>query len=80
MVDFGGLVIVLVAFLAVLVTLFQAVRMVPQGSKWVVERLGKFHRALSPGLNLLVPFIDRVAFKATTNQYQYKISISIKLL
>ena len=64
--DFGGLVIVLVAFLAVLVTLFQAVRMVPQGSKWVVERLGKFHRALSPGLNLLVPFIDRVAFKATT--------------
>ncbi|MAZ25358.1 MAG: hypothetical protein CMK41_06250, partial [Porticoccaceae bacterium] len=43
--DFGGLVIVLAAFLAVLVTFFQAVRMVPQGSKWVVERLGKFHRA-----------------------------------
>ena len=64
--EFGGLIVVLVIFLVVLVTLFQAVRMVPQGSKWVVERLGKFHRALSPGLNLLIPYIDKVAFKATT--------------
>ena len=64
--EFGGLIVVLVIFLVVLVTLFQAVRMVPQGSKWVVERLGKFHRALSPALNLLIPYIDKVAFKATT--------------
>ena len=64
--EFGGLIVVLVIFLVVLVTLFQAVRMVPQGSKCVVERLGKFHRALSPGLNLLIPYIDKVAFKATT--------------
>ena len=44
--EFGGLIVVLVIFLVVLVTLFQAVRMVPQGSKWGGERLGKFHRAL----------------------------------
>ena len=38
----------------------------PQGSKWVVQRLGKFHKSLSPGLNLIIPYIDDVSFKATT--------------
>jgi len=46
--------------------LFKAVRLVPQGSKWVVQRLGKFQTSLSPGLNFLIPFVDVVAFKATT--------------
>jgi regulator of protease activity HflC (stomatin/prohibitin superfamily) len=53
-------------FLVVVITLFKAVRLVPQGSKWVVERLGKFQKCLSPGLNLLIPYVDVVAFKATT--------------
>jgi len=39
---------------------------VPQGSKWVVQRLGKYHNTLSPGLNIIIPYVDDVAFKATT--------------
>ena len=40
-----------------------ALRIVPQQNSWIVERLGRFHRALSPGLNVLVPFMDRVAYR-----------------
>ena len=42
---------------------FKGVNVVPQQHAWVVERLGKYHSTLSPGLNVLVPFIDRVAYK-----------------
>ena len=55
-----------ILFLVVIITLFKAVRLVPQGSKWVVQRLGKFQTSLNPGLNFLIPFVDVVAFKATT--------------
>jgi regulator of protease activity HflC (stomatin/prohibitin superfamily) len=40
----------------------EGVRIVPQQSAWVVERLGKFHSTLEPGLNLIIPFFDRVAY------------------
>jgi regulator of protease activity HflC (stomatin/prohibitin superfamily) len=40
-----------------------ALRIVPQQNSWIVERLGRFHRALPPGLNVLVPFMDRVAYR-----------------
>ncbi len=53
-------------FILVIVTLFKGIRLVPQGSKWVVQRLGKYHKSLSPGLNIIIPYIDDVAFKATT--------------
>src|SRR5262245_44836381 len=40
----------------------EGVRIVPQQSAWVVERLGKYHGTLEPGLNLIIPFLDRVAY------------------
>jgi regulator of protease activity HflC (stomatin/prohibitin superfamily) len=40
-----------------------ALRIVPQQQSWVVERLGRYQRVLSPGLNVLVPFVDRVAYR-----------------
>ena len=40
-----------------------AFRIVPQQQAWIVERLGRFHRALAPGLNIIVPFMDRVAYR-----------------
>jgi len=49
-----------------LVTVAKGVRQVPQGYKWVVQRLGKFNTSLTPGLNFLIPYIDNVAFKVTT--------------
>ena len=39
------------------------IKVVPQQNAWVVERLGKFHAVLTPGLNIIIPFIDRVAYK-----------------
>lgn len=51
---------------AVIITAFKGVRQVPQGSKWVVQRLGKFHQTLSPGLQFIIPYIDNVAYKVTT--------------
>ena len=47
----------------IVVVLIEGVRVVPQQNAWVVERLGKFHESLLPGLNLIVPFIDRVAYR-----------------
>jgi len=47
----------------IVVFVFEGVRIVPQQNAWVVERLGKFSRILEPGLNLIVPFFDRVAYR-----------------
>jgi regulator of protease activity HflC (stomatin/prohibitin superfamily) len=51
--------------LAIIVIIFVArtFRIVPQQHAWVVERLGKFDRTLTPGLNFVVPFIEKVAYK-----------------
>ncbi len=61
-----GLIVVVVFVVLVLVTISLGVRIVPQGSKQVVQRLGKYHRTLGPGLNIIFPYIDRVANKVTT--------------
>jgi len=47
----------------VVVFVIEGVRVVPQQSAWVVERLGKFNEVLEPGLNIIIPFIDRVAYR-----------------
>ena len=47
-------------------TIFKGVRIVPQGYKWIVQRLGKYHTTLGPGLNIVIPYIDEVAYKITT--------------
>ncbi|MCX7891517.1 MAG: SPFH/Band 7/PHB domain protein [Burkholderiales bacterium] len=41
----------------------EGIRVVPQQHAWVVERLGRFHEVLQPGLNVIIPFIDRVAYR-----------------
>jgi|TARA_B110000261_G_scaffold101927_1_gene114777 regulator of protease activity HflC (stomatin/prohibitin superfamily) len=55
-----------IVFLVILLTIFKGVKLVPQGSKWVIQRLGKYQSSLSPGLNIVIPYVDAVAFKATT--------------
>lgn len=61
-----GSIVVIVFLLLVLITLLKGIRLVPQGSKWVVQRLGKYHSSLKPGLNIIVPYIDSVSYKVTT--------------
>jgi len=49
--------------IAAVVFVVNALKVVPQQHAWVVERLGRFHAVLAPGLNIVVPFVDRVAYK-----------------
>ena len=42
---------------AALVFIIKALKVVPQQNSWVVERLGRFHAALLPGLNIVIPFV-----------------------
>ncbi len=55
--------IALVLLVVVVIFIVQSIKVVPQQNAWVVERLGKYHGSLTPGLNFLVPFIDKVAYK-----------------
>ena len=62
--SFSSVMVVLVVL--VVLTVFKGVRIVPQGYKWVVQRLGKYSQTLEPGLNLIIPYVDNVAYKVTT--------------
>lgn len=53
-------ILLLVIAIFVVVVIFRSIRIIPQATAGVVERLGRYHKTLSPGLNILVPFIDRV--------------------
>jgi regulator of protease activity HflC (stomatin/prohibitin superfamily) len=55
--------VALVIFIIALVFVVKTIQVVPQQHAWVVERLGKYHATLAPGLNIVVPFIDRIAYK-----------------
>ena len=57
------LVTLILIVIASLALLRATLRIVPQQNAWIVERLGKFHRSLDPGLNILIPFLDRVAYR-----------------
>jgi regulator of protease activity HflC (stomatin/prohibitin superfamily) len=53
----------LVLFVVALIVVVKAIRVVPQQHAWVVERLGRFYAVLEPGLNFVIPFVDRVAYR-----------------
>ncbi|MBS3997173.1 MAG: paraslipin [Hydrogenophaga sp.] len=55
--------IAILLFVVAAIFITRSVKVVPQQNAWVVERLGKYHSSLAPGLNILVPFIDKVAYK-----------------
>ena len=59
----GYSLVTLAIFVVVLIGVVKAIRVVPQQRAWVVERLGRFHAVLAPGLNFVVPFLDRVAYR-----------------
>jgi regulator of protease activity HflC (stomatin/prohibitin superfamily) len=55
--------VALIFFILAIVFVVKTVNVVPQQHAWVVERLGKYHATLGPGLNIVIPFIDRIAYK-----------------
>ncbi len=61
-----GLIVIVAVILFVIITIAKGVRIIPQGEEWIVERLGKYHSTLKPGLNIIIPYIDQVAYKLVT--------------
>jgi regulator of protease activity HflC (stomatin/prohibitin superfamily) len=55
-----GVIVVIIVIIFVITILFRSIKIIPQATAGVVERLGKYHKTLQPGLNILVPFVDRV--------------------
>lgn len=62
----AGFIVVLAILVFVVVTIAKGVRIVPQGEEWIVERLGKYFGTLKPGLNIIIPYLDQVAYKLVT--------------
>ncbi len=62
----AGFMVVLAILVFVAVTIAKGVRIVPQGEEWIVERLGKYYGTLKPGLNIILPYLDKVAYKLVT--------------
>ncbi|MBB2929419.1 SPFH domain-containing protein [Paraburkholderia silvatlantica] len=53
----------LILLVIVVVLIAQTIKIVPQQHAWVLERLGRYHATLTPGLTIVLPFVDRVAYK-----------------
>jgi regulator of protease activity HflC (stomatin/prohibitin superfamily) len=66
----GGSIVFLALAALIVIALFKAVRIVPQSMKYVVERFGRLHTVLGPGINFTVPFLDRVAHKVSVLERQ----------
>jgi regulator of protease activity HflC (stomatin/prohibitin superfamily) len=62
----AGFVFVVALIVFAVITLLKGVRIVPQGTEWIVERLGKYHGTLHPGLNIIIPYLDRIAYQLVT--------------
>lgn len=58
-----GIYIAYVIAIVVVVVVIRSFKQVPQQNAWVVERLGKYHGTLGPGLKVIIPFFDKVAYK-----------------
>lgn len=59
------LIFVIIVVVVAFIIITAAVKTVPQGYEWTVERFGRYTRTLSPGLNLIVPFVDRIGRKVS---------------
>ncbi len=64
--NFEALNILIVLAVVVVLTLYMGIKIVPQGEEWVVEKLGKFSRTLHPGLNFIIPYVERVRQRIST--------------
>jgi regulator of protease activity HflC (stomatin/prohibitin superfamily) len=58
----------LVLLVLVVLTILMTVKVVPQQTAYILERLGKFYAVLQPGINFIIPFFDRIAYKYTLKE------------
>ena len=66
----GDNIVVILLAVVIIYAIVQGVRIVPQSEKYVIERFGRLHSVLGPGINLIVPFLDRVAHKISILERQ----------
>jgi regulator of protease activity HflC (stomatin/prohibitin superfamily) len=69
----ASIIVFFVLALAVAATIMMGVRIVPQGFEYIVQRLGKYHATLKPGLNFIIPYIDIVSYRITTKDMPLEI-------
>ena len=56
-------IVIAAVLIVVIIILFMGVNVVPQQHAYVVERLGRFHGVLQPGLRVIIPFVDRIRYR-----------------
>lgn len=69
---FAAVLFCVLGFIGILV-LFKGIKIVPQQSVYIIEKLGRFDRQLEPGLNILVPFVERVAYRHSLKEFAYEV-------
>ena len=69
--------IAIVFFVVVFVFVIQSIQKVPQSHAWVIERLGKYHATLTPGLSFIMPFVDRVAYQHSLKEIPLDIASQV---
>ena len=69
--------IALVVLVIAVIFIARSIKVVPQQNAWILERLGKYHASLPPGLNFVIPFIDRVAYKHSLKEIPLDIQSQI---
>lgn len=66
----GGNIVILLFAVFIILSIFLAIRIVPQSEQHVVERFGRLRVVLGPGINFIVPFLDRVAHRVSILERQ----------
>jgi regulator of protease activity HflC (stomatin/prohibitin superfamily) len=66
----GSNIVILLLAAFIIISIYLGVRIVPQSEKHIVERFGRLHAVLGPGINLLVPFLDKIAHKISILERQ----------
>src|SRR5882724_7402079 len=73
----GSSIVTLALFVVAVIVVIKAIRVVPQQHALVIERLGRFHAVLAPGLNFVIPFVDRVAYRHDLREIPFDVPSQI---
>ena len=73
----GSSLVTLALFIVAVIVVIQAIRVVPQQQAFVVERLGRFFAVLQPGLNFVIPFVDRIAYRHDLREIPFDVPSQI---
>ncbi|HEU4417051.1 MAG TPA: stomatin-like protein [Candidatus Angelobacter sp.] len=63
----------IVAVFAAILIVLKSLKIVPQQSAWIVERLGRYHSTLGAGLNIIAPFVDRISYKHNLREFPLEV-------